>query len=135
MRTPGAVFGLVVLATGGLLLSAAPAGAAASVDYWRWSDGVDSAARTFAEDRFRVPANLPWLIVSTEPAAPGHLVRLQYREGPVWRTEAAARMDAGGVASLELNPYCPDGDWCNRTYAYRLVVDGAVAPLTITYRR
>jgi hypothetical protein len=135
MPTPGAVFGLVMLATGALLVSAAPARAAASVDYWRWSDGVDSAARTFDEDLYRVPAHLPRLIVSTDPAAPGQLVRLQYRQGPGWRTEAATRMDAGGVAALELNPYCPDGDWCARTYAYRLVVDGAVAPFTITYRR
>lgn len=101
--------------------------------FWRWSDGVDTIARTFDAGRYPSPAQLPRLTVATDPATAGQLVALQFEAGGHWLTDDRARTDGSGTATLELNPYCENGAWCNRTYPYRLMVNGQQAGFTITF--
>ncbi len=101
--------------------------------FWRWSDGVDDASRTFDVDRYRTPDQLPRLIVATDPATAGQVVTLQFEQAGTWLTDDRTRTDSHGTAAAELNPYCENGDWCERTFAYRLVVNGASTAFTITY--
>ncbi len=101
--------------------------------FWRWSDGSDAIARTFDETHYRIPARLPRLIVSTDPVTAGQLVTLQFDDDGTWRTDDRSRTSGSGIAALEFNPFCVDGDWCSRTYAYRLIVNGVSTTFTITY--
>ena len=100
--------------------------------FWRWTDGSRAHGRTFT-DPGTGPVDLPGLVVASRPAARGRLVVLQFRDGRGWHTEDAARTDTRGVAVVAVNPYCDDGDWCDRTLAYRLLVDGHDAPIRITF--
>lgn len=102
--------------------------------YWRWSDGSESSARTFDEVQYGTARRLPRLVVTAIPAAPSRTVVLQFRQGSRWVTEATARTNASGVASLALYPYCEADQWCHDTIAYRLVVAGQTADLTVRYR-
>ncbi|MCX6433936.1 MAG: hypothetical protein NTX29_14585, partial [Actinobacteria bacterium] len=101
--------------------------------FWSWSDGVDDVRRTFDVDRYRTPDQLPQLIVATDPATAGRSVILQFEQAGTWRTDDRARTDNHGTAAVEFNPFCENGDWCERTYTYRLVVNGASTTFTITY--
>ena len=135
MRRSGAVAALLVgvalLITGGPL----PPSAAAEPDdpayFWRWSDGRERASRVVDTRREDV---IPRLVVATAPATAGQRVLLQFRDGARWRTEDAARTGSDGTATLSLNPFCEDGDWCRRTFTYRLVAGGRTAALTVTFR-
>lgn len=100
--------------------------------YWRWSDGSRAMARTFADPADRDSA-LPTVVVSIRPASAGHRAVLQYRDRGRWRTEDAAATDGSGSAALQLNPYCADGGWCDTALDYRVVIDGEVARLRVTY--
>ena len=102
--------------------------------YWRWSDGSESSTRTFTERQFGTAARLPRLVVTAVPAAPARTVVLQFRQGSRWLTEASSRTNAAGVATLALYPYCEADRWCRETIAYRLVVAGQTADLTVRYR-
>lgn len=103
--------------------------------YWRWSDGSEHKQRTFRRATYRVPERLPRLIVSAYPATPARSVTLQYRDGPSWRLEDSGRLNAAGSVALTLNPYCPDGTWCEGTFDYRAVVDGRTTSFRITFVR
>ena len=135
MRRSGAVTvllaGLALLVTGGPL----PRSAAAQPDdpayFWRWSDGREQAARLI---HTAPPHGIPSLVVATAPTTPGKRVLLQFRDGTRWRTEDAARTGSDGTATLSLNPFCEDGDWCRQTFDYRLVAGGRTAGLTVTFR-
>ena len=134
MRCSGAV--TAALAGLALLLAAGPippAGAAENgpAYFWRWSDGNERATRVIDTAR---ADRVPRLVVATAPAAAGHRVLLQFRDATRWRTEDASTTRADGTATLELNPFCPDGDWCRRTFDYRLVAGGRTADLTVTFR-
>jgi hypothetical protein len=118
-----------------VLLGASPAGAEQQSYFWQWSDGRDARERTLDEGRYRSPERLPSLIVRAWPVAPRRLVTLQYLDGGVWRREDAAVTDRSGRATLELNPYCEDGDWCDESVAYRLLVNGVDTAFTLTYTR
>jgi len=125
----------VLLALPALLLATVPPSAAAQADgpayFWRWSDGGERATRTLDT---RHEGGIPSLVVATAPATAGRRVLLQFRDGTRWRTEDAATTGADGTATLSLNPFCEDGDWCRRTFAYRLVADRRTAALTVTFR-
>jgi hypothetical protein len=116
-------------------VTASPADAADAVGdpayFWRWADGSSAHARTLSETR--LDGRLPALVVDTHPATPDRRVTLQYREGGRWRTEDAGLTDAGGSVRLELNPYCENGAWCARAFAYRLLAGGRTAGLTVTF--
>lgn len=102
--------------------------------YWRWSDGSESASRTFAEGDYGAARRLPRLVVTAVPAAPSRTVVLQFRQGSQWITEATGRTNSAGVATLALYPYCEADRWCQDTISYRLVVAGQTAELTVRYR-
>lgn len=106
---------------------------AAQEFYWEWSDGADAKRRTFRESEYELPENLPQLIVAAEPAKPQQYVKLQYKQGSTWRREDAGLTNSKGLVRLSLNPYCEDGDWCDGTYKYRLLVNGQYTIFTITY--
>jgi hypothetical protein len=109
------------------------AGAADGPDYfWRWSDGSERPTRTLDTAS---GGGLPALVVATLPASPGQRVRLQFRDALGWHTEDAATTGADGTARLHLNPFCEDGDWCRRTFTYRLVAGGRTAALRVTFGR
>lgn len=115
---------------------AVPAPSTAPLDqryYWRWSDGSEERHRTFRQSVYRVPERLPTLVVSAYPASPTRSVVLQYRQDGRWRTEDSGRTNASGQVRLALNPYCPDGSWCDGTVDYRAVAGGQTATLHITY--
>lgn len=115
-------------------LTAAPAFPTTHVgSFWRWSDGSQARMRTLSEHRYLGGSRLPDLIVSTDPAAPGRRVALQFRDSHGWRTDDVATTDGRGVARLEVNPYCEDGAWCRRAYEYRLVSGEATAALTLRF--
>lgn len=101
--------------------------------FWEWSDGVDAKRRTFREPEYQTQENLPRLVVSAEPAKPQQFIKLQYKDGSTWRREDAGLTNGRGVVSLELNPYCENGSWCDGTYKYRLLVNGKYTVFTITY--
>ena len=103
--------------------------------FWRWSDGSDSLTRTFDEGRYRTPTQLPRLIVSTDPVTAGQLVTLQFDDHGTWRPDDRSRTTSSGVAALEFNPFCADGDWCTGAYTYRLIVNGMTTSFTIRYTR
>jgi hypothetical protein len=137
------IWGAVLLATA-LLAPGAPAAAAESAGavasdgpayYWRWSDGSEARVRTLAEHEYEVPSRLPRLVVQTHPATPGRRIALQARQADGWITEDSGSTDARGAVRLQLNPYCPNGDWCRSTFAYRLLVDGQTATLRVTFTR
>jgi len=115
----------------GVLVSAVPAEDPVAY-YWQWSDGSRAHARSFA-DPHEGSLGLPGLVVASEPAAAGRLVVLQFRADGRWHTEDVARTDARGRAHVDLNPFCPDGDWCSGTLPYRLQVDGRTARLRVTF--
>ena len=106
---------------------------AAQQFYWEWSDGVDAKVRTFRESKYQVAENLPQLIVFAEPARPQQYVKLQYKQDGTWKREDAGLTSGKGRVALDLNPYCEDGDWCDGTYRYRLLVNGKYTNFTITY--
>jgi hypothetical protein len=101
--------------------------------YWEWSDGVDAKVRTFRESRYQVAENLPQLVVSADPARPQQYVKLQYKQDGTWKREDAGLTNGKGTVALDLNPYCKDGDWCDGTFKYRLLVNGRYTNFTITY--
>lgn len=137
MRMSGALHTAVALLAGVALLTPAAPVAAATSDgpayFWRWTDGSEARSRTFTEHDYEVPSRLPRLVVQTHPATSGRQVALQTRIGGVWTTEDSGTTDARGTVRLELNPYCPDGDWCRRTFDYRLRVDGQTAAVRVTF--
>jgi len=106
---------------------------AAQQFFWEWSDGVDAKRRTFRETEYQTQENLPRLVVSAEPARPQQFIKLQFKDGSTWRREDAGLTNGKGVVSLELNPYCANGTWCDGTYKYRLLVNGKYTVFTITY--
>ncbi len=106
---------------------------AAQQFYWEWSDGVDAKKRTFRESTYGTQANLPHLLVFAEPARPQQFVKLQYKKDGVWKREDSA-LTKSGKATLDLNPYCQSGGWCNGVYRYRLIVNGKYTLFTITFR-
>lgn len=125
--------GAVALATIAVLGPSPRAGAADGPDYfWRWSDGSERPTRTFDTAS---TGELPALVVATLPASPGQRVRLQFRDTRGWHTEDATTTGADGTARLHLNPFCENGDWCRRTFDYRLVAGGRSAALRVTYAR
>jgi hypothetical protein len=131
MRIPGAL-----LATVALLAPLSPAAAAASdgpAYFWRWSDGSEARARTFAEHAYELPSRLPRLVVQTHPATRGRHVVLQVRAHGDWRTEDDAYTDPHGTARLQLNPYCANGAWCRTPFDYRLLVDGQTAAIRVAF--
>lgn len=127
--------GAVLLAVAAALLTTGVVPPAAGVEgpayFWRWSDGSERSARLID-----IPheSGIPGLVVATAPATAGQRVLLQFRDGTRWRTEDSATTRADGTARLDLNPFCADGDWCRRTFDYRLVAGGRTAALTVTYR-
>lgn len=132
-------FAAVVVAVVGLL-AASPAGAADSgaadsgpeaLWFWRWSDGGEQRVRTVTVGR--TTAAVPGLVASVVPAASGERVVLQFLHRGRWRTEDVASTDDRGVARLDVNPFCPDGDWCRREFRYRLVAGGRTAALTVRF--
>lgn len=110
-----------------------PAQAAGDSYYWKWSDGSRQTSRTFTQSRWGIQERLPRIVVTAQPAAPSRTVLLQSNRGGGWTTEASARTDRGGVATIEIDPYCAGGNWCRDTFRYRLSVDGQSAPLTLTF--
>ena len=108
---------------------------AAQQFFWDWSDGVDSKTRTFRESKYKIQENLPTLVVSADPARPQQYVKLQYKQDGTWKREDAGLTNSKGTVSLELNPYCTSGNWCNSTFKYRLLVNGKYTIFTITYAR
>jgi hypothetical protein len=132
MRVPviAGVVGMLLVTT-----VATPAAADQQSYFWRWSDGADARARTLDGGRYRSQEQLPKLIVTAEPASPRRQVTLQYRDGARWRAEDTVRTDRSGRATLELNPYCEDGSWCDETLAYRLLVNGVDSSFTLTFTR
>lgn len=131
----GAVLLTALLTVSAALLTGGAVAPAAAVDgpdyFWRWSDGIERPARLIDIPR---ESAIPGLVVATAPATAGQRVLLQFRDGPRWRTEDAATTGRDGTARVELNPFCDDGDWCRRTFDYRLVAGGRTAPLRVTFR-
>ena len=126
----------VLAVAAGLGTAAAPPSAAAdSADqalwFWRWSDGGEQRVRAIAVGG--PTSGLPSLIATVVPARSGQRVVLQYLDRGRWRTEDVAATNARGVARLEVNPFCPDGDWCRTEFRYRLLAGGRVAPLTVRF--
>ena len=133
---------LALLAALQPLTPAAPANAAGTADaaestllFWSWTDGSTARERRFDAADYPDPERLPRLVVVTEPAAPRRTVRLQFRDGPRWRDDDVAVTDTAGRATLDLNPVCPDGRWCARTFAYRLLADGRVSAFRLGFAR
>lgn len=118
-----------------LLLTAGPISQSAAADdpdyFWRWSDGSERSVRLIDTAR---ESGVPALVVATAPATAGQRVLLQFRDGSRWLTEDAATTRSDGTARLDLNPFCDDGDWCRRTFDYRLVAGGRTAAVTVTFR-
>ena len=135
MRRSGAtaavLVGVALLVTGGPLPPSAAAEPNDPAYFWRWSDGREQVARLVDTAS---PHGIPSLVVATAPRTPGQRVLLQFRDGTRWRTEDAARTGSDGTATLNLNPFCQDGDWCHQTFEYRLVAGGRTAGLTVTFR-
>lgn len=127
----GAVLLAVVVALPTTGAVAPAAGADGPGYFWRWSDGVERSARIIDTPR---ASGIPGLVVATAPATAGQRVLLQFRDGTRWRTEDAATTRPDGTARLDLNPFCEDGDWCRRTFDYRLVAGGRTAAVTVTFR-
>lgn len=98
--------------------------------YWRWSDGSLADTRTLAEPASGRP---PSLIVTATPARQGRPVELQFRDAAGWHTEDVATTGRGGVAVLQINPFCEDGAWCDRQFTYRLRVEGRTAVLRVRF--
>jgi len=119
-----------LLATGPSVGSAAAASDEPTY-FWRWSDGSERPTRLVDTAR---QSRIPRLVVATSPATSGQRVLLQFRDGTRWRTEDSATTRPDGTATLDLNPFCEDGDWCRRTFGYRLVAGGRTAALTVTFR-
>lgn len=134
MRRSG-VLAARLVAISAVLAAGPSVGSAAAADgptyFWRWSDGSERPTRLVDTAR---PSRIPGLVVATSPATPGQRVLLQFRDGNHWRTEDAAMTRTDGTARLDLNPFCEDGDWCRRTFGYRLVAGGRTAALTVTFR-
>ncbi len=130
------VLAATMVATGTSTTPSAAAAADAATGqsyYWRWSDGSEARHRTFRQSQYRVPERLPRLIVSAYPSGPSSQVTLQYRRDGRWRTEDTGRTDGAGQVRLALNPYCPDGQWCEATFDYRALAGGHTASLRVTY--
>ena len=125
----------------GAVVTAAPVSQASSPSimptvqdfFWEWSDGVDSKVRTFRKSEYKIPENLPQLLVTAEPATPQQFVKLQFKQDGKWRREDGAATNSKGVAALSFNPYCEDGKWCEGTFKYRLIVNGNYTVFTINY--
>lgn len=132
---------MILALAAGLLAGpgALPAPAAASEKppevtyFWRWSDGSRSAQRSLSEAAYRDAARLPSLIVTAVPAGRPTSVRLAVRRAGRWMTEDVSATGSSGVATLSLNPYCRNGDWCDERQDYRLSIGGRSARLAVTF--
>ncbi|MHB1213073.1 MAG: hypothetical protein ACYC0W_12585, partial [Candidatus Nanopelagicales bacterium] len=98
-----------------------------------WSDGSCKATRTFSQSEYGMQGNLPHLVVTAVPGRPSHEVLLQYYQDGEWFTENEVPLNSRGIASIDIDPYCKDDDWCDATFKYRIKVDGQTARLRITY--
>lgn len=143
-RAWGSVAATMVLAAGFSVRPVAASGAVpaplapqvlpmAQEYYWEWSDGSRKATRTFSQAEYGMQSNLPHLVVTAVPARPSHEVLLQYYQDGEWFTENEVPTNSRGIASIDIDPYCRDDDWCDSTFKYRLKVDGQTARLRITY--
>lgn len=143
-RAWGSVAAALVIAAGFSVLPAAASGAAAAPlapqvlptaqeYYWEWSDGSRKATRTFSQSEYGMQGNLPHLVVTAVPGRPSHEVLLQYYQDGEWFTENEVPLNSRGIASIDIDPYCKDDDWCDATFKYRIKVDGQTARLRITY--
>jgi hypothetical protein len=63
-----------------------------------------------------------YLTVKISPVKPIRNSRLQYWNGKKWLQESFKKTSSKGLAYLDFNPYC-DGEYCDGTWKYRIVVD------------
>jgi len=63
-----------------------------------------------------------YLTVKISPVKPIRNSRLQYWNGKKWLQESFKKTSSKGFAYLDFNPYC-DGEYCDGTWKYRIVVD------------
>jgi hypothetical protein len=101
--------------------------------YWEWSDGSQKAKRTFVETDYGSQAALPHVLVTAVPARPNHYIYLQYYQDGKWVLEDKAGLSSKGVATLDIDPYCDNGTWCDGTYKYRVKVGANYQILKITF--
>ncbi len=63
-----------------------------------------------------------YMTVRISPFKPVRNSRLQFWNGKKWRQESFTKTSSKGIAYLNFNPYC-DGEYCDGTWKYRIVVD------------
>jgi hypothetical protein len=124
---------VAVAAVLGIALATPAAAQAADQAYhWKWSDGSTATTRTFTQAKYGLPSNLPRIVVTAEPASPAREVYLQFRRNGRWTTEARARTNSAGIATIAVDPMCGD-EWCETTFSYRLVAGEQHANLAIRF--
>jgi hypothetical protein len=72
-----------------------------------------------------------YMSVKISPVKPIRNSRLQYWNGKKWMQESFKKTSSKGLAYLDFNPYC-DGQYCDGTWKYRIVVDASSGQSTKT---
>lgn len=72
-----------------------------------------------------------YMTVKISPVKPVRNSRLQYWNGKKWIQESFKKTSTKGIAYLDFNPYC-DGNYCDGTWKYRIVVDASSGQSTRT---
>lgn len=101
--------------------------------FWGWSDSGQFTARTFVRTDYATATSLPQLVVRVLPADPRRLVYLEFLQQGKWSVEAIMRTSSRGIATMEFDPICMNGTWCDGTYTYRLRIGDLRAPVSVTY--
>lgn len=101
--------------------------------FWGWSDSGQFTSRTFTHASYPDQSSLPEIVIRVVPANPRRLVHLEFYQQGQWSVEAIMRTNARGIATMEFDPICMNGTWCDGTYSYRLRIGGLLAPVSVTY--
>ena len=114
------------LAISGMLLQLSPQAIAAPQKVSYFIDG-DCANYYDEEGEYAFfESELDWtcfITVAVKPTKPARTVRLQYWSGTRWKVETTSKTNTSGRATLEFDPYCSDGAYCDGEYKYRVFVD------------
>ncbi len=101
--------------------------------FWGWSDSGQFTSRTFVHTSYPDQASLPEIVIRLVPANPRRLVHLEFFQEGEWVVETIVRSNSRGLATMEFDPMCMNGTWCDGTYTYRLRIGGLTAPVSVTY--